>query len=600
MSETRPCFAKAFQRLDTVAPAGILVKKNEVVEDVRLASVAKQSPIDWFWDRGEISHGCNSSFISLIPKTNDPIGLKDFRPISLIGCFYKIIAKVLAERIKKVIDGVIGSALNAFIKGRFILDGVLVANEAVDYLRKSRGQGLIFKIDFEKAYDCVNWDYIRDVMMQIGFGLKWCNWVDACLRSASISILVNGSPTGEFRMTRGIRQGDPLSPFLFLIVAEGINVATKEAISNGVLKGVSVGRLPFVYLGLPIGLNMNRVESWNAIVEKFKEKLSFWKAKTLSFGGRLTLVRSVLNSRGTWSSIIKVGKEIDRLGIEFTSSFGRKLGNGESIRFWVDKWVGNYKLCDRFPRLFRLERNKEVHVGDRGCWDHIGWNWCWDWVANPRGRSLGELEDCISLVRDHVPSRDGTDSWQWMLEDGGFSVKVLKEMVDEKVLGPRSQVEETKWCRIVPRKVNVFMWRLKCGRIPVRTLLDNIGMDLHSTLCPHCEEAIETIDHSMVRCKIVCLVWSSMCAWWNIGSFVASSVQDVLNLAGFGPSKLRLYWEAVIWASLYLIWKARNNKVFRDKEIWCSRFNLHLSFGFRTGATVSSTLGSIGVTGLHL
>ncbi|GJU89341.1 hypothetical protein Tco_1301764 [Tanacetum coccineum] len=121
------------------------------------------------------------------------------------------------------------------------------------------------------------------------------------------------------------------------------------------------------------------------------------------------------------------------------------------------------------------------------------------------GESLGELEDCISLVRDQVPIRDGTDSWQWMLEDGGFTVKVLKEIVGEK--------------------------------IPVRTLIDNIGMDFHSTLCPHCEEAIETIDH------------------------------NVLNLAGFGSSKLRLNWEAVIWTSLYLIWKARNNKVFRDKEM---------------------------------
>ncbi|GJU94255.1 putative cupredoxin [Tanacetum coccineum] len=147
------------------------------------------------------------------------------------------------------------------------------------------------------------------------------------------------------------------------------------------------------------------------------------------------------------------------------------------------------------------------------------------------------LEDCISLVRHQVPTRDGIDSWQWMLEDGGFTVKVLKEMVDEKILGPRSQVEETKWCRIVPRKVNVFMWRLKCGRIPVRTLLDNIGMDLHSTLCPHCGEAIKTKDH------------------------------NVLNFVGFGSSKLHLYWEAVIWTSLYLIWKAQNNKVFRDKEM---------------------------------
>nr|GEW04608.1 glycerol-3-phosphate acyltransferase 1 [Tanacetum cinerariifolium] len=453
-----------------------------------------------------------------------------------------------------------------------------------------------------------------DGLMQMGFGLKWCNWVDACLRSASISILVNGSPTEEFRMTRGIRQGDLLSPFLFLIAAEGINVATKEAISNGVLKGVSIGRevtvshLQYaddtVFFGewsqrngrnlmgvikcfeKAPGLKLNLSKSSlygvgvpqqevDAMASFLSETVILWwsanfggvkywepKASNLGLLGKwwwrfkfkgnplwVRVIKSiygdgglrdggdrVVNSRGTWSSIIKVGKEIDRLGIEFTSSFGRKLGNGESIRFWVDKWVGNYKLCDQFPRLFRLERNKEVHVGDRGCWDHNGWNWCWDWVANPRGRSSGELEDCISLVRDHVPSRDGTDSWQWMLEDGGFSVKVLKEMVDEKVLGPRSQVEETKWCRIVPRKVNVYMWRLKCGRIPVRTLLDNIGMDLHSNLCPHC-------------------------------SFVASSVQDVLNLAGFGPSKLRLYWEAVIWASLYLIWNARNNKVFRDKEM---------------------------------
>ncbi|GKC16931.1 reverse transcriptase domain, reverse transcriptase zinc-binding domain protein [Tanacetum coccineum] len=180
---------------------------------------------------------------------------------------------------------------------------------------------------------------------------------------------------------------------------------------------------------------------------------------------------------------------------------------------------------------------------------------------------MGKLDDCLSLVRDQVPTRDGTDSWQWLLEDGGFTVKRLKEMVDEKVLGMRSQIEETKWCKIVPRKVNVFMWRLKCGRIPVRTFLDNIGMDLHSILCPHCEESIETVYHSMVRCKFVSLVWSSICAWWSIGSFDGSSVQDVLNLAGFGSSKLCLYWQAVMWTSLYLIWKDRNNKVFRDKQM---------------------------------
>ncbi|GKA45537.1 RNA-directed DNA polymerase, eukaryota, reverse transcriptase zinc-binding domain protein, partial [Tanacetum coccineum] len=158
----------------------------------------------------------------------------------------------------------------------------------------------------------------------------------------------------------------------------------------------------------------------------------------------------------------------------------------------------------------------------------------------------------------------------WCISHGALEASVVKwKEWPEKGQGLhlRSLVEETKWCKIVPRKVNVFMWRLKCGRIPVRTLLHNIGTDLHSTLCPHCDEAIETIDHSMVQCKFISLVWLSICAWWNIGSFVGSSVHDVLNLAGFGSSKLRSYWEAVKWTSLYHIWRARNNKVFQGKQM---------------------------------
>ncbi|GKC61264.1 RNA-directed DNA polymerase, eukaryota, reverse transcriptase zinc-binding domain protein [Tanacetum coccineum] len=96
-------------------------------------------------------------------------------------------------------------------------------------------------VDFEKAYDCVNWEFLEDIMQQMGFGRKWCGWIRACLELATSLVLVNGSPTEEFALERGIRQGDPLLPFLFLIVAESLNVAMQEVFQGGLFDGVKVG-----------------------------------------------------------------------------------------------------------------------------------------------------------------------------------------------------------------------------------------------------------------------------------------------------------------------------------------------------------------------
>ncbi|GKG04587.1 reverse transcriptase domain, reverse transcriptase zinc-binding domain protein, partial [Tanacetum coccineum] len=126
----------------------------------------------------EISRGCNSSFVTIISKVTDPIGLGDFRPISLIGCYYKIIANMLAESDKKVVGNVVGDVQNGLIKGRYILDGVLIGNETMEFLKKTKEKGLIFKVDFEKAYDSINWRYLLNIMKKMGFGVKWCKLVE--------------------------------------------------------------------------------------------------------------------------------------------------------------------------------------------------------------------------------------------------------------------------------------------------------------------------------------------------------------------------------------------------------------------------------------
>ncbi|GKV41862.1 hypothetical protein SLEP1_g49342 [Rubroshorea leprosula] len=194
-----------------------------------------------FWDQGRLARGSNASFIVLIPKKDNPQGIEDYRPISLIGIMYKIIAKLLANRLRKVLPKVIGEQQMAFIEGRQLIDGVVIANEVIDEVKRKRKNSFLFKVDFEKAYDRVSWSFIDYMMMRMGFSEKWRKWIQECLRSSSVSVLINGSPTKEFPVSKGIRQGDPLSPFLFLIVAEGLNGLVSAAVEKNLYKGVMVG-----------------------------------------------------------------------------------------------------------------------------------------------------------------------------------------------------------------------------------------------------------------------------------------------------------------------------------------------------------------------
>jgi hypothetical protein len=182
-----------------------------------------------------------SYFVTLIPKVDSPFGLSDFRPISLLGCLYKIVAKVLANRLSKVMNSLIAPNQSAFLKGRNLVDGVLVVNEVIDLAKKSGKDCMVFKVDFEKAYDSVDWNFLDDMLHRFGFGEKWIRWIRACVFAGNLSILVNGSPTKEFNIQRGLKQGDPLAPFLFLLVAEGFGGVMKNAVEQNLFKGFSIG-----------------------------------------------------------------------------------------------------------------------------------------------------------------------------------------------------------------------------------------------------------------------------------------------------------------------------------------------------------------------
>jgi len=323
-----------------------------------------------FHRNGKLTKGVNATFITLIPKLDSPQRLNDFRPISLVGCMYKVLAKLLGNRLRAVIGSVVSDSKSAFVRGKQIMDGILVANEAVDEARRRNKEMLLFKVDFEKAYDSVDLCYLDTAMHKMNFPTLWRKWMSECIGTATASVLVNGCPTDEFPMERGLRQGDPLSPFLFLLAAEGFNVLMLSTIEAGLFRGYHVGyenplclshlqfaddtlilgekswenvrsiravlmifeqvsglkvnfskslltgvnvsnswlneaalalhcrvgNFPFVYLGLPIGGDPRKLDFWKPLVNSVISRLSRWKSKYLSFGGRLILLKSVLSS----------------------------------------------------------------------------------------------------------------------------------------------------------------------------------------------------------------------------------------------------------------------------------------------------------------
>ncbi|XP_071688252.1 uncharacterized protein [Rutidosis leptorrhynchoides] len=496
---------------------------------------------------------------------------------------------------------------------------------------------------------------------------------------ASISVLVNGSPTREFSLERGVRQGDPLSPFLFIIAAEGLNVMVKRAVCNkkyigveigrdkvpiphlqyaddtifygewseenlrnlfkllkcfektsglkvnylkSILYGVGVGKcevenlaksfgcnagsFPFTYLGLPVGGRMNKIECWSPVIEKFSKRLSDWKARSFSFGGRLTLVKSIgkwwwrfksetnslwvkvissihgssgglspcldgnyyLPYNSVWTNIVKAGSDIDSKGISFTNSFVRIIGNGLSTSFWNDFWLGNFSLKSRFERLFYLDSDPNVTVAGRlgqSGFEGVG---NWDWVREPTGRAAGSLTELKVLLQGIKLDDQKNDTWGWSLSGNGFfKTKTLTGIIDSKLLKTPQSFLATLHNYLVPKKVEVFIWRVRKGRIPVLTNLDKRGVDLHSVRCPICDNGVEYIQHSLLSCRKTLEIWGKIFDWWR--ATLPSSI-DINNLIEgssniFSSELGKNIWQAVLWSCAYLVWKNRNEKVFNNK-----------------------------------
>lgn len=318
------------------------------------------------------------------------------------------------------------------------------------------------------------------------------------------------------------------------------------------------------------GIGVGSLESLNqALLYRWRwralcQPASLWSKVVSEIHGVECFTNLNAKNAGLWSRIASSIRSINKVSFEGKDCMKRVVGNGNNTSFWKDSWCSSKSLAVQFPRLASLDIDINCRVSDRRM--NNAWSWCWRRpISNPRVSKL--LEDLMAILPNSFQIEE-TDKWTWDLDgQGEFTVAGLRKRIDHVRAGGSSNKLKTIWNNLVPKKINVFIWRLRKNAIPTRVNLFAKGVDVDTFSCPRCRSGVETIYHLFHRCKCFEDMRLLMNNWLQL-IIPSGSIEETIRWC----DKLKVHKhtrntiQAILFVWWWYSWKLRNEKIYQNLE----------------------------------
>ncbi|XP_062118795.1 uncharacterized protein LOC133832472 [Humulus lupulus] len=532
------------------------------------------SAISQCFESGYFPSELHETTLSLIPKVANPSRAVDYRPIACCSTLYKCMAKLICKRLALVLPDLVQPNQRAFVKGHSIAHNIMIFQDLIkNYGRISTSSRCAIKINLSKAYDTIDWDFLEDLLKALNFPQKFIGWVMSCIRNTSYFLLMNGRVQGKFKGKKGLRQGDPMSPLLFVLIMEYLTRSLQLAALNSpfryhpMCKSLKLINLCFADdLLLFCKGSISAVKSVKEVLDEFAAVtgLSINSHKShIFFGGVSSLDRSRIAQEVQLTEVFvlpqRIIKEIDKLCRGFL--WGT---SGQRSKLHIPSWQ---KVC--LPKAY----------GGLGFRDGKVWNrailakYVWDISAKPDLLWVKWINS-IYLKGVNIWTYDlkADCSWYWrklcnlrdcftpaaILSAGAHrkfkSARLYNSILDQQ----RVDYYRTVWSKIILPKHRFMLWQVVNSQLLTRDNLNRVHIEMNSLVCPVCESFPKSHCHLFFDCNLSKLVVKSIFGWLVFAAWPTDFKSWQVWLARVRVGVPAAIVNLVCAAVIYNIWRNRN------------------------------------------